>query len=91
MVWHNEFGFTLDFMVLGMPGQQDGGQQVQPAAVAARVKVPAGVIFQIAKAIADNVQKYENRFGPITPRPSDGSRFPVDHADEEQRDDHSDD
>ena len=39
-----------------------------------RVKVPPPVVFQIARAIADNVSRYEDQFGKISeptavPRP----------------------
>lgn len=70
-VWHNPYGFTLDFGVFGMASPDAAGKTVLPASVVARIKVPPGLIFQIAQAIADNVDKYEQSFGPITPRPGD--------------------
>ena len=71
-IWNNgPHDFTLDFAVTGMPQQAPDGQVVAPADVVARVKVAPSVVFQIAKAIADNVDSYEKQFGPITPRPPD--------------------
>ncbi len=76
-VWHNPFGFTLDFAVLDQPQQIEGSDDVVvPAHVTARMKIPATVVFQIARAIADNVTKYEAQYGAITPRPADGSVIP---------------
>ena len=71
-VWNNgPHDFTLDFAVTGMAQEDPEGQPFVPADVVARVKVAPSVVFQIAKAIADNVDTYEKRFGPITPRPPD--------------------
>ena len=82
-VWHNEFGFTLDFAVLGQPravpdddNEGDGATVQLDADVVARMKIPATVIFQITRAIADNVTKFEENFGPITPRPSEETILP---------------
>lgn len=69
-VWHTPFDFVLDFAVLGQ--SQEGDDQVTvPAQVVSRVRVPTSVVFQIAKAIADNVTIYEGRYGPITPQPEE--------------------
>lgn len=69
MVSHNEHGFSVDFAALGglgLDGSVDG-------TLVARVKVPPSVIFQIAAAIAENVDIYEQRYGKITPPPPEGS------------------
>jgi hypothetical protein len=66
-VWHNQYGFTLDFGVMGLTETSEDGRPVVPTQIVARVKVPPGLIFQIAQAIADNVDKYEHTYGPITP------------------------
>jgi hypothetical protein len=59
LIWHNEHGFTLDFTVQPAP---DGPDRL----IVARVRVPPSVIFQIARAIAQNVDLYEQRYGKIT-------------------------
>jgi hypothetical protein len=69
-VWHTAHEFTLDFAVSGLPREVEQGRQI-PAPVVARVKVPPSVIFSIARAIADNVDRYEKQFGAITARPPD--------------------
>jgi Protein of unknown function (DUF3467) len=58
-IWHTQFEFTLDFATLG---------ETPNVPVVARVKVPTSVIFQIASAIAQNVDMYEQKYGPITTR-----------------------
>ena len=63
MVWHNQHSFTLDFLAQWTPGlSESGGAQVE---VVSRVRVPTGVIFQLARAIAENVDNYERQFGPL--------------------------
>ena len=71
---------------------------MMPANVVARLKIPSTVIFQVAKAIADNVRKFEESYGPITPAPPDGSTVPpfpdlgtVDDQDGDDDDEHQDD
>ena len=73
-VWHTAHEFTLDFAVSGMPQAAGEGLPAQiHAPVVARVKVPPSVIFSIARAIADNVDKYEQQFGSITPPQPDNT------------------
>lgn len=64
-VWHTPYDFTLDFLSMGSP---EGPRT--SATVVTRVKVPIQVIFQIASAIAENVDRYEKTFGSIAPAPS---------------------
>ena len=65
-VWHSTDEFTLDFIAMGM-SRVEGSTTVIPGVVTSRVRVPVSVIFKIAKAIAENVDQYEKKFGPITP------------------------
>jgi len=76
-VWHTPYDFTLDFAVAGHPDPtEDGSTPTITAPVVARIKIPTGVIFNIAKAIADNVSTYENNYGPITTQPDSTPMFP---------------
>lgn len=70
-VWHTPFDFVLDFAVLDQPREDpdNPNRGIVAAPVVARVRVPTGVIFQIAKAIAENVDQYERQYGAITARP----------------------
>ena len=75
-VWHTAHDFTLDFALMGMVVAGPVGAPVANCPVVARVKVSPSVIFQIAKAIAENVDEYEKRYGSITPLDSDRASFP---------------
>lgn len=76
-VWHTEHEFTLDFVVVGLPdASDDNSQQTFTAPLVARLKIPTNVIFNIARAIADNVDTYEKRFGQITPQPDTTPDYP---------------
>lgn len=62
-VWHTPHEFTLDFLTVqpGNPEQPD----VVPMRVVSRVKIPLTVIFDLLRALNENMTKYENMFGPI--------------------------
>ena len=68
-IWHGPYEFTLDFGVAGMPDTAESGELFVPTPVVARVKVPTSVIFEIARAIAENVDRYEKAYGPIPQGP----------------------
>ena len=89
-VWHNPYGFTLDFAVLDQAREDGDGNVVVPAHVNARMKIPASVIFQIARAIAENVDTYENTFGPITQGPGGPLVLPSDFIEGDDGDDDDD-
>lgn len=89
-VWHTPFGFTMDFAALDRPVEDEHGRQVVPANVVARMKIPANVIFQIARAIAENVRRYEDAYGAITPPPVDGSVVPPSPQREEEQENDDD-
>lgn len=76
LVWHNEHGFTIDFVVPMMPPTPgEDGKMKQQATVAARVRLPVSVMFQLARAIAENVSQYEAKHGAI---PAGGPDHPPD-------------
>ena len=72
-IWHTQDEFTFDFAVK-QPAQtretDDGVPVVHvPARVVARVRVPPGQVFEILKALNENMTHYEQTFGEIR-RPS---------------------
>lgn len=75
-VWHTAHEFTLDFGVGGRDVVDIDGESMLAVPVVARIKIPTNVIFDIAKAIAENVSNYEEKFGSITPLSDDTPMFP---------------
>lgn len=84
-VWHTAHEFTLDFATTMPPEAavtDDGSEFVRvPVRVVQRVKVPPTLLFDIIRALNDNMTRYEEAFGPIQrlqtndplyPPPSDG-------------------
>jgi hypothetical protein len=74
-VWHTAYEFTLDFAATQPPQVQDESDPTSPAQVpcrvVARVKIPATVVFELIRAINDNMTRYEQAFGEIR-RPGQG-------------------
>lgn len=68
-VWHTPYEFTLDFATTMQP-EQMGDQVVVPARVTSRVKLPVTVIFDLIRALNENMTKYEAQHGTIV-RPGD--------------------
>jgi hypothetical protein len=68
-VWHSAHEFTLDFAATQQPEPRDDGYVV-PARVTARVKLPVSVLFDLIRALNENMTKYEQVYGPIN-RPGD--------------------
>jgi Protein of unknown function (DUF3467) len=62
MVWHTPYEFTLDFFAT-QPRPPDSSSV--PCHVTARVKIPPTVVFELLRALNDNMTKYEAQFGEI--------------------------
>ncbi len=59
-VWHNGHSFVLDFCAQSHPGQHDeAGGAALKFRVVARVRIPPTLIFDVIKAIGDNLDGYE--------------------------------
>ena len=71
-IWHTAHEFTLDFAVT-MPaeGSESGPPRV-PCEVVARVKISPSVVFDVLRALNENMTKYESTYGDI-PRPGSPS------------------
>ena len=78
-VWHTNHEFTLDFSAT-LPAEQietpDGPGFKVPCRVTARVKVPPTLVFEIIKALNDNLTVYESQFGAIAPPAGSEPLFP---------------
>ena len=66
-VWHTGHEFTLDFAVTQPPMAPENPAEpiTVPCRVVARVKIPPSVIFDIMRALNQNMTIYENNFGEI--------------------------
>jgi hypothetical protein len=63
MVRHTPYEFTLDFFST-QPPTPDAPNVVQ-CLVTARVKIPPTVVFDLLRAVNENMTKYESQFGEI--------------------------
>jgi Protein of unknown function (DUF3467) len=68
-VWHTAHEFTLDFAQI-QPAQVDDPEDPSspvtlPARVVARVKIPVTVVFDVIRALNENMTRYEQAFGEI--------------------------
>ncbi len=68
VVWHTQHEFTLDFLAPAGPGSG--------YVVTSRVRVPTHVIFDIARAISENVSQFEDRFGELAKRADSQNLYP---------------
>ena len=68
-VWHTPHEFTLDFAVTQRPQPADPDDAASPSVVAchvvARVKIPVSVVFDVLRALNENMTRYEAAFGEI--------------------------
>jgi hypothetical protein len=72
-VWHTGHEFTLDFAVTQPAIVPDNPQEAVtvPCRVVARVKIPPSLIFDIMRALNENMTTYESTFGEIQrPQPT---------------------
>jgi hypothetical protein len=70
IAWFTPHEFTLDFIVNSapsQPGETPEGEAVirAPHRLAARVRIPPTALFDIIRAINENMGRYEQAFGPI--------------------------
>ncbi len=68
-VWHSPFEFTFDFAVTQPPIPQDPENPASPVTVpcrvVARLKIPPALVFDIMRALNQNMTGYEQTFGEI--------------------------
>jgi hypothetical protein len=69
-VWHSPYEFTLDFCATQPPQPVDPEDPetavVVPCSVVARVKIPVTLIFDVLRALNENMTRYESVFGVIS-------------------------
>ncbi len=69
-IWHTAHEFTLDFLVPSQPARPartpEGQTVIQaPHRLVARVRVPPSTVFEIIRALNENMTNYEAAFGAI--------------------------
>lgn len=71
-VWSTAFEFTIDFCATQpaiMPEGPDGPDENEPVTVpctvVSRVRIPPTLIYEIFRALDDNLARYEKNWGPI--------------------------
>jgi hypothetical protein len=69
-IWHTPYDFTLDFASTQPPQVADPNDPQSPVTVpcrvVSRVKIPVGVVFDVLRALNENMSRYEATFGEIT-------------------------
>jgi hypothetical protein len=78
-IWHTPYGFVLDFGVYELAQQVDPEDHekgyVTPIRVTARVRIPAGLAFDMIRLVNARMEAYEQQFGEIR-RPGEGHEDP---------------
>ena len=75
-VWHTPHEFTLDFSVT-LPVAQTEQGMVLPCQVVARLKVAPTLVFELMRALNENMTRYEQAFGEIRrPEPPEEASGP---------------
>ena len=66
-VWHSPYEFPLDFCVTQppQPSEEDPERTVMPCVVVSRIKIPVTLIFDVVRALNENMTRYEETFGEI--------------------------
>lgn len=71
-VWHTGHEFTLDFAATQPPEVEEeddpGSPVVVPCHVVSRLKIPVSVIFDVLRALNENMTRYESTYGEISRR-----------------------
>lgn len=65
-VHHTAYEFTLDFGVMRPAERDDPSGPVRvPVRVVSRIRIPVTLLFEVLKALNQNLTNYEATFGPI--------------------------
>jgi hypothetical protein len=64
-VWHTAHEFTLDFAATQPPEGEGESPVTVPCHVTARIRIPVSLVFDVLKALNENMTRYEQTFGEI--------------------------
>ena len=65
--WHTKDAFVLDFATLIQPPHSEGESVVLDAAVVARVRIPPAQVFELMKALEQQLSAWEKENGQRRP------------------------
>jgi hypothetical protein len=76
-VWHTPYDFIVDFAAIQLARPVDPGDpepEIEiPARVVSRVRLPAGLVFDVIQTINARMEGYEREWGEIhRPEPREG-------------------
>jgi hypothetical protein len=69
--WHTNDAFVLDFASLTEPPRNDAGAVVLNASVASRVRIPPAQVFELMKALEQQLSAWEKEHGKRNLPPPD--------------------
>lgn len=75
-VWQTAENFVLDFAAITQPLEppgEDGSQKIH-AQVVTRVRIPPSQVFEIMKALEQQLTQWEARTGHVPPQIQDGGQ-----------------
>ncbi|MDR3107186.1 MAG: DUF3467 domain-containing protein [Bifidobacteriaceae bacterium] len=76
--WHTKDAFVLDFAaLLEPPRREDTGEVVLNAVVCSRVRIPPAQVFELMKALEQQLSSWEKQHGK---RPVEPGAFPPSEA-----------
>ena len=68
-VWHSPYEFTLDFCATQPPQPADpedpNSAPIIRCRLVARVRIPVTLVFDVIRALNENMTRYEETFGEI--------------------------
>ncbi|MDR1188668.1 MAG: DUF3467 domain-containing protein [Bifidobacteriaceae bacterium] len=79
--WHTNDAFVLDFAALSEPPRRESNQVVLTASVVSRVRIPPAQVFELMKALEQQLSSWEKQHGKQPgPPPSGNGGFPAEEA-----------
>lgn len=80
-VWHTPYDFVIDFASIQLAQQQDPDDAESPwevpARIVSRVRIPAGLVFDVIRTINARMEQYEAEWGEIrAPEPREQREDP---------------
>ncbi|MDR2372553.1 MAG: DUF3467 domain-containing protein [Bifidobacteriaceae bacterium] len=75
--WHTNDAFVLDFASLLEPPRRESERVILTAVIGARVRIPPAQVFELMKALEQQLSSWEKQYGK---RPAQPGPFPDDQT-----------